>query len=94
MIYAAFPHNYNVICDFWNLYGYPLNEYRKISEIIKSRHWFNYIKTTGAQLPNIAFLPHRIELEKLLNNGVTFWHNRNGNARPFNNYEFENAEEY
>lgn len=94
MIYAAFPHNYNVICDFWNLYGYPLNEYRKISEVIKSRHWFNYIKTTGAQLPNIAFLPHRIELEKLLDNGVTFWHNRNGNARPFNNYEFENAEEY
>lgn len=94
MIYAAFPHNYNVICDFWNLFGYPLNEYRKISEVIKSRHWFNYIKTTGAQLPNIAFLPHRIEAERLLNNGVTFWHNRNGNARPFNNYELENAEEY
>ena len=79
------------IYNYFYHYGYKSNEFKKPN--IKSRYYFNYIKTIGCNLKsNINFdaIQHLIDI---FNNGITIFHFRDLNTfKGINNYDYENVE--
>jgi hypothetical protein len=90
--YYNMPINATELCDFWALYGYPYNKPAKLSDVIKTRYRFNYVKTAAAKLPSITYNEHKVKLEQLLNAGITFWHDHAGTIATIRDYSKENAE--
>lgn len=72
-------------------YGYKCNDFKKPN--IKSRYYFNYIKTIGANIKSNIDNDFISEIESIFNNGITFWHYREANTfKGVNNYNYENVE--
>ena len=92
LYYYDMPINAIEICDFWALYGYPYHKPAKLSDVIKTRYRFNYVKTADAKLPSITYNEHKVKLEQLLNAGITFWHDHAGTIAAIRDYSKENAE--
>ena len=90
--YYEMPINAVELCDFWALYGYPYNKPATLSSVLNTRYRFNYVKTSDAKLPSIAYAEHKKKVEALFDAGVTFWHNRAGTYAAIRNYSKENAE--
>lgn len=90
--WIEYAENENELADFWNAYGYPTERFYKISEIISTRYWHNYIETKSSCFPNIGNLEHRKKIEKIFDSGITFWHDRNGVYKDIGDYSKENAE--
>lgn len=92
LYYYEIPVNAVEICDFWALYGYPYNKPAKLSDVLKTRNRFNYVKTTDATLISITYAEHKRKVEALFDAGVTFWHDRAGTIATIGDYSKENAE--
>ena len=60
------------------MYGYNVNRWHSISELIKSRKYFNYIQTTICNIigDNIPYEDLE-EIKSIFNRGLTFWHVQN-----------------
>ena len=59
----------------------------------RSRYYFNYIKTIGANIKTNIDADFRAEIENAYNNGITIWHYRNATTfKGVNNYDYENVE--
>ena len=66
-----------IIDEFFTAYGYKVNRLKVPN--IKTRTFFNYVKTSnanvlakdGIEIPDIYLK----EFKEMLNNGITFWHN-------------------
>ena len=71
--------------------GYKINNYEKPN--IKSRYWFNYIKTYECNITSINIGENDIieKIKEIYNSGITFWHYNSGNYK-FKNYEDNNIE--
>lgn len=69
------------ICRFWYWYGYPCNQV-KIPNL-RSRYYFNYVKTKGAIINGVNDHAERTILEDIFNNGVTIYHCRMRYEQPF-----------
>lgn len=75
--------------QYFNRYGYAINRYEPIN--IKSRKFFNFIKTHSACIhsPTVPQI-HLDEIKQILNSGITFWHVDNG--AQVGNYNVVNRE--
>ena len=63
-----------IIDDFFTQYGYKVNRL-KIPNITGRQNW-NYVKTVEAIVDGLNVPEKYIkEFERMLNNGITFWHN-------------------
>lgn len=72
-------------------YGYKCNDFKKPNT--RSRYYFNYIKTIGANIKTNIDADFRAEIENAYNNGITIWHYRNATTfKGVNNYNYENVE--
>ena len=79
--------------DYFALYGYKQSKMMVVN--YRDRHYYNYIKTVGANITPKAWtgIPkeHLRELKEIFNNGVTVWHmDREG--VEFLNYNYDNYE--
>lgn len=77
------------IWHFFQMFGYKVC--RVESPSLKSRWYYNYIKTVGANV--IASIPSEFtkELRELYDNGLTLWHYHPNDWQPLN-YNYENVE--
>lgn len=81
----------NIIFNYFFHYGYKCNDFKKPN--VRSRYYFNYIKTIGVNLKTNIDGDFRRELEDIYNNGITIWHFRNANKfKGVNNFDYENVE--
>lgn len=72
-------------------YGYRCNEFKKPN--LKSRYYFNYIKTLGANILSNIDNDFKDEIKQIFNNGVTIWHYRDETTfKGVENYNYENVE--
>ena len=72
-------------------YGYVCNDFKKPN--IRSRYYFNYIKTIGVNIHSNIDNEHIIKISNIYNTGITIWHYRNAlTFKGINNYEYENQE--
>ena len=76
--------------DYFAMYGYKQNKVMNIS--LRSRYFYNYIKTVGVNISS-SWIPrnHLEKLKDIFDNGVTIWHiDRNG--VEVGNYSKDNYE--
>lgn len=79
------------IFNYFYHYGYKCNDFKKPNT--RSRYYFNYIKTIGANIKTNIDADFRAEIENAYNNGITIWHYRNAlTFKGINNYDYENVE--
>lgn len=72
-------------------YGYKCNNF--ITPNLRSRYYFNYIKTIGANIETNIDASYKNELVQIFDNGITIWHYRDSTTfKGVNNYEYENVE--
>ena len=64
-----------IIDDFLTMYGEKTNEVKTPN--IRSMSCFNYLKTINSKVVGMIPLNEINEIQNLLDNGVTFWHNDN-----------------
>lgn len=64
--------NYNYYADVFHKYGYAINAPLDIN--LKSRKYFNYIKTNGAIVEGALNNSIKGELISIFDNGTTIWH--------------------
>lgn len=82
---------YKRIFNYLYHYGYACNNFK--TPDLKSRYYFNYIKTIGVVIKTGIDNVYKQQLEDIYNNGVTLWHYRNANTfKGVNNYDYENVE--
>ena len=81
------------IGDYFALYGYMANKMMDINSAIKSRHFYNYIKTVNASARSKNDVPKMFvdKINNMLNNGVTFWHKDNDRV-VMHDYTYDNFE--
>ena len=79
------------IFNYFYHYGYKCNDFKKPNT--RSRYYFNYIKTIGANIKTNIDADFRAEIENAYNNGLTIWHYRDAlTFKGINNYDYENVE--
>ena len=85
-------HDKIVLGDFFHMYGYKINAIRDISKDLRTRHYYNYIKTIGCNVKgNGVPKKHLAKIKQIMDTGTTLWHvDRNGGL--FCDYQFDNTE--
>ena len=78
------------VFDYFTKYGYNVGEVEKPN--LRSRYWYNYIKTKDVQVQGIECNDEKIKFQEILNNGTTIWHYRNGTVKNYGDYSKENCE--
>ena len=78
------PEYQKMLEDFFNMYGYKVNSV-KIPNL-KTRQYWNFVKTIDATLQGGVNNEVRIKLQTIFNNGITLWHTDN-----IGNYNLENG---
>lgn len=79
------------VFNYLYVYGYKTNEIKTPN--IKSRYYFNYIKTIGVNIKSNLDNNYISKLSEIYNNGITIWHYRNSVTwKGLFNYDYENAE--
>ncbi len=85
------PQFRHKIFEYFYHYGYKCNDFKTPN--IRSRYYFNYIKTIGANIKTNIDSVYRDELQRIYDAGVTIWHYRNASTfKGVNNYKYENVE--
>ena len=81
----------NAIFNYFYHYGYKCNDFKKPN--VRSRYYFNYIKTIGANIKTNIDADYKAEIARIFDNGLTIWHYRDATTfKGVNNFEYENAE--
>lgn len=79
------------IFNYFYRFGYKCNDFKKPN--VKSRYYFNYIKTIGANIKSNIDNDFITEIRTIFDNGITIWHYRDSNSfKGVNNYDYENVE--
>lgn len=74
-----------IIDQYFTMYGYKVNELKVPN--LRSRRYYNYIKTIGVNLTGEAPQSDLLELKQIFDRGITFWHD----PSKFLNYNVDNA---
>ena len=78
----------NKLADYWSLYGYKQN--KLMLPDLRSRKYFNYVKTIGANIEGYNMDKSELEtIKAIFDAGVRFWHQKNG---PMHQYCYDNVE--
>lgn len=81
----------NKIFNYLFHYGYKCNDFKKPN--VRSRYYFNYIKTIGANIKTNIDADYKAEIMRIYDAGITIWHYRDKNTfKGVNNYDYENVE--
>lgn len=89
--YEIKPQFKQAIFKYFTHYGYKCNDFKKPNT--RSRYYFNYIKTIGANIKTNIDADFRAEIANAYNNGLTIWHYRDAlTFKGINNYDYENVE--
>lgn len=81
----------NAIFNYFYHYGYKCNDFKKPN--VRSRYYFNYIKTIGANIKSNIDADYKAEIASIFDKGITIWHYRDATTfKGVNNFEYENAE--
>lgn len=89
--YDIRPQFKSKVFNYFYHYGYKCNDFKKPNT--RSRYYFNYIKTIGANIKTNIDADFRAEIANIFNNGITIWHYRNAlTFKGINNYDYENVE--
>lgn len=81
----------NKIFNYFFHYGYKCNDFKKPN--VRSRYYFNYIKTIGANIKTNIDADFKAELMRIYDTGITIWHYRTADTfKGVNNYDYENVE--
>lgn len=89
--YSITEANKKRLFNYFNHYGYQCNDFKKPN--IRSRYYFNYIKTIGANINTGIDADFRNELVNIYDNGITIFHYRDSQTfKGINNYNYENVE--
>lgn len=64
------------LADYWALYGYKQNKIMNVAKNLRTRYFYNYIKTIGCNLKGNGNVPseHMETIRNILDKGVTIWH--------------------
>lgn len=65
-------YNLDFVDKYFDRFGYTINEI-KVPQW-NSRPLFNYIKTSGSNIAGTIPSDSKAEINNLLNNGITVWH--------------------
>ena len=77
--------------NYFYHYGYKCNDFKKPN--LRSRYYFNYIKTIGANIKTGIDADFRNELVNIYDKGITIFHYRDSQTfKGINNYNYENVE--
>lgn len=86
-----YPYFKNVVYKYFYHYGYKANEFKKPN--LRSRYYFNHIKTIGANIKTNIDADYKAEIASIFDKGITIWHYRDATTfKGVNNFEYENAE--
>lgn len=80
----------HIIRTYFMNYGYKCSTFKKPN--LKSRYYFNYIKTVGANVKGNIDNIILNQLRQIYDNGITFWHYREESTFLFRDYQYENIE--
>lgn len=81
----------NKIFNYLYHFGYKCNDFKKPN--VRSRYYFNYIKTIGANIKTNIDADYKAEIMQIYDAGITIWHYRNKETfKGVNNYDYENVE--
>lgn len=79
------------IYEYFYHFGYKCNEFKVPN--LKSRYYFNYIKTIGCDLKSNVDDQYIRQIKAIFDNGITIWHYRDSQTfKGIGNYEYENVE--
>lgn len=85
------PQYYYRLYDYFYRYGYKANRFGIPN--LRSRYYFNYIKTINIEIVGNINNEVKEKIKQIYNNGTTIWHCREDNPEPeLFMYEKENAE--
>ena len=77
--------------NYFYHFGYKCNCFKKPN--LRSRFYFNYIKTIGVNIKSNIDAEFKNEIKQIFDNGITIWHFREKESfKGVNNYDYENAE--
>lgn len=77
--------------EYFYHYGYKCNTFKTPN--LRSRYYFNYIKTTGANIKGNLTSDQKAVLREIYDNGITIFHYRDASTfKGINNFEYENVE--
>lgn len=61
--------------EYFTRYGYQVNVIDSVQKYVDTNTEFNYIQTIGAQVGGLIPSEYKAEIQYILDNGITFWHN-------------------
>lgn len=67
-----FTEQAKTIDEFFTRFGYRTNKLKKPN--VNTRPYWNYVKTAGAIIKGNIPYSFKVEMQNILNDGVTFWH--------------------
>lgn len=88
--YDLFEVEKERLFDFFTKYGWKVGRVKAPN--LRTRTWYNYVKTVGASVNGVFCTDEREALERMFDNGVTIWHYRNGTVKQYGDYTLENKE--
>lgn len=89
--YEIYNQFKNKIFNYFYHFGYIANEF--ITPNLKSRYYFNYIKTIGCNIQSSIDNEYVSELRNIFDNGITIWHYRDDSTwKGVGEYNYENVE--
>lgn len=81
----------NKVFNYFYHFGYATNEIKKPN--LKSRYYFNFIKTVGCNIQGSLDNEIIAKLKNIFNNGVAIWHFRDADKfKGILNFDYENVE--
>lgn len=90
-IYTITDNFKQKLFNYFYHYGYKCNDFKKPN--IRSRYYFNYIKTIGANIKGNIDGEFKTNIMEIYDKGITIWHYRNSlTFKGVNNYDYENVE--
>lgn len=89
-IYQREEQFMNKAFEYFYVYGYRCNNIKVPN--LKSRYYFNFIQTTGANIKSDLSNNIVSRISAIFDKGITFWHWRDASFKGVHNYAYENAE--
>lgn len=78
--------------DYFAMYGYKQNKIMPLQNHLRTRHYYNYIKTVGCNVTGTGVpKEHLSEIKAIFDKGVTLWH-VGSNGGKFMDYSKDNSE--
>lgn len=76
ILYTINPQALIIAAEFFAQFGYKIRRYDSISNYMKVKPSFNYVKTNGADIKGPISNKWRNALNMIFDSGITFWRNK------------------